>query len=464
MAGVPGAARRRGDEPGRRAAHVHGDGADRPVSRTRPRPTGRPGAGRHDLDRARPRAGHARSGVDVRHRRHQPWQVHLHRRPTPGGHANLTVTAIAGTSVDGDRVFATSRSIAPATTAKTWVSAAVSVTPPTATNLVGEPHTFTVMWTCWARTARRTRSRPRVRRSLGASTGPGVLDAGATTCDDVGTTAAGTCDIVFTNTAAGAGTLTIESVTFTANGESFTVGLTEEEPGQATAPPVTASKTWVGYLVTVSPSATNPVDSEHVFTITATLSDGTPVEGATITYTLGGAGAATPPSSCTTDADGECTVSVTSAASGAGTLTVTSLTDGDFDVDLTTAGAPGQAPGQECRWRRPRRGWRTGCCSRRRRPTSRACHTRSRRRCNRPGWRTRSRADWAPVPDGTTLTATTEGEGTIDPDSTCLTPGTAAGTCTFVVEDAGPGTLDADRDRGRRHHRRRHELLGYRSR
>src|SRR5262249_23312173 len=50
--------------------------------------------------------------------------------------------------------------------------------------------------------------------------------------------------------------------------------------------------------------------------------------------------------------------------------------------------------------------------------------------------------DWAAVADGTTLTASTGGEGTLDPASTCLAGGTSGGDCTFVVHDAGPGTLD----------------------
>ena len=48
---------------------------------------------------------------------------------------------------------------------------------------------------------------------------------------------------------------------------------------------------------------------------------------------------------------------------------------------------------------------------------------------------------WSPVPDGTTLTATTSGTGTLDSTSTCVTGGTVDGTCTYVVTDAGPGTL-----------------------
>ena len=46
------------------------------------------------------------------------------------------------------------------------------------------------------------------------------------------------------------------------------------------------------------------------------------------------------------------------------------------------------------------------------------------------------------MPDGTTLTATASGTGTLDATSSCLTGGTTGGTCQFVVEDNGPGALD----------------------
>src|SRR5262249_40209029 len=138
------------------------------------------------------------------------------------------------------------------------------------------------------------------------------------------------------------------SVTFTVNGEIFTVDLDVADPGQATPPPVTATKSWVAYTVTVGPTAANPVDRDHQFTIHATRSDGFPVAGATITYTWVGAGPAAPPTQCTTSLTGSCIATVSSAAAGTGTLTVTSLTDSSGAVvDLTTAGAIGQGAGQE---------------------------------------------------------------------------------------------------------------------
>ena len=146
-------------------------------------------------------------------------------------------------------------------------------------------------------------------------------------------TTAGTCVVTFTNSGPGAGTFTATSVTITVNGTPFTVDLTTagaigQAPGQVV--PVTAAKTWVAYTVTISPSANNPVGTQHDFTITATVTDGTtttPAANASIAFTWSGAGSLVTPSPCTTYAAGTCTVSVTSPTAGTGTLTVTSLTD-----------------------------------------------------------------------------------------------------------------------------------------
>ena len=63
-------------------------------------------------------------------------------------------------------------------------------------------------------------------------------------------------------------------MTVTVNGTPLTVDLTTPgAPGQAPGQviPVTAAKTWVAYTVTISPSANNPVGTQHDFTITATV-------------------------------------------------------------------------------------------------------------------------------------------------------------------------------------------------
>jgi hypothetical protein len=365
---------------------------------------------------------------------------------TPGA---MTVSLLDGTGArspvtvqPGSAAYAT-----PPNATKTWVALDVSVTPPTATNLVGQSHTFTVhVDTIGADGTTTPQPAPDGTTVTWSFNGPGLVAAGSTTCN-VGT-AGGECDITFTNAGTpGTGTLTITSATFTVNGEIFTVDLTAGGPAQATTPPpITATKTWIAYAVAVTPSANNPVGTQHDFTITATIDDGTgsaPAAGATITYTWSGAGTLLTPSPCTTSASGTCTVSVVSPAAGTGILTVTSLTDSSgATVDLTNPGAVGQAAGQVV----PLTASKTWLQYRVLLDTAATnlvgqSHTFN-ATVQQSALETPTDADWTGVPDGTTLAASASGSGSLDQTSTCLAGGTTGGTCTFVVHDAGPGTLD----------------------
>ena len=315
----------------------------------------------------------------------------------------------------------------PLTASKTWLGYRVSLSP-AATNLVGVPHTFTATveqsadGTTWTPAADGT--------TLTATTaGLGAIDTATSSCV-TGGTVGGTCTYVVTDAGPGTLTLTVTAI----------AGTTVDGTPVTNLPvtPVETAKTWLAYLVTVSPSATNPVDAPHVFTITATRSDGDPVDGATVAYTWTGAGTPTPPSSCTTDTTGACTVTVTSSTAGAGTLTVTGLTDGAFVVDLTVPGAPGQADTQVVPLTASKTwlGYRVTLDA----PATNLVgvpHT-----FTATVEQSADGNTWTAVPDGTTLTATTSGTGTLDTGtSTCVTGGTTAGTCTYVVTDAGPGTL-----------------------
>jgi hypothetical protein len=362
---------------------------------------------------------------------------------TGAGTLTLNVTAIGATTVDGV-AFANIGLTAPATATKTWVSASVSVTPPNATNLAGDPHTFTVHVSVAGADGTSTPLPADGATVAWTFSGPGVVSSD--TCA-TGTTA-GTCVVTFANTGAGAATFTATSVTVTVNGTPVTVDLaTPGAPGQAPdqVVPVTATKTWVAYTVTISPSATNPVGSQHDFTITATVTDGTttsPAAGASIAYTLSGAGSLVTPSPCTTDTAGTCTVSVTSPSAGTGTVQVVSLTDsGGATVDLTAAGMPGQAPGQVVpltaskTWLQYRVLLSPNATNLVGVPHTFTATVQT------SGVANPTEADWQAVSDGTTLTASATPPGTLDPASTCLTAGTSGGTCVFVVHDAGPGTL-----------------------
>ena len=238
----------------------------------------------------------------------------------------------------GSTVGHAATQVVPVTASKTWLGYRVALSG-AATNLVGVPHTFTATveqsadGTTWSPV-------PDGSTLTATTAGPGAIDTAASTCATGGTTG-GTCTYVVTDAGPGTLTLTVTEIAGTTIDGAPATNLP--------VPPVDTSKTWLAYTVTVSPSASNPVGVPHVFTITATRTDGTttvPVANAPIVYTWTGTGTATPPSSCTTDTAGVCTVTVTSATPGTGTLTVISVTDGAFVVDLTVPGAPGQAASQ----------------------------------------------------------------------------------------------------------------------
>ena len=186
--------------------------------------------------------------------------------------------------------------VVPLTATKTWLQYRVLLSP-SATNLVGVPHTFTatVQQTGVANPTEADWTAVPDGTTLTASTsGPGTLDP-ASSCLTPGTTG-GTCQFIVHD--AGPGTLTLNVTAIastTVDGVPFT--------DIALSAPATATKTWIAYTVTISPSATNPVGAPHDFTITATVTDGTtptPAAGASIAFTWTGAGALVTPSPCTT--------------------------------------------------------------------------------------------------------------------------------------------------------------------
>ncbi len=328
----------------------------------------------------------------------------------------------------------------PDSATKTWVGFRLGVSPDGA-NLVGEAHTFTITAE-YAVEQGVWQPLTEGEVEFDWTSTVGEIVPADTTCPTL--TTAGTCTVTVSSTVAGSGTIEVTglaSATVTVDGveTTFTDVNATSAPDAVEFTTATATKTWAAYLVTITPSASNPVGTAHVFTITATTG-GTPVEGAVITYTWSGAGVATPPDECTTTAAGTCTVSVTSPSSGTGTLTVESLTHGDLMVDLTEDGAPGQDPDQDV----PLEASKTWLAYRVLLEDDATnlvgeshTFTATVQQTDDDG------VTWAAVPDGTTLTATTAGEGTLNgPASTCVTGGTVDGMCTFIVTDAGPGTLD----------------------
>ena len=208
---------------------------------------------------------------------------------------------------------------------KDWVDYRVSVDPAGATNIVSQDdqtfdHTFTVTLErattsdgngdpIWAPLAGETVDL--------AWSGPGSPQP--TSCVTDGN---GQCSITFTSDTPGDTVLTASyGATEGDTSYTFTDG---------------GTKTWVDYDVNVDPDGTNLIGDDHVFTVTARRADSMsggspdwqPLAGAVIDLSLSGPGsiASTDPagpdaSSCTTDANGQCEVTITSGQTGQTTLT-----------------------------------------------------------------------------------------------------------------------------------------------
>jgi hypothetical protein len=245
---------------------------------------------------------------------------------------------------------------------KTFVDAFIKITPPTATNEVGQPHTFTVT----------------VKQSAGGAAGfvnvpngtkPTVtltnsnnaaFNISTNTCSTTGTVA-GQCTVTFTSPTAGlvtgnaSVTLTVGGVTMTRDTDPATVAIGAGPGGSGPA-----LKTFVDANITISPDATNEVGQNHTFTVTVKQNAGTGngfvnvPNGTKPVVTLtdnNGSAYAISTNTCTAPGTvaGKCTVTFSSPSAGKviGNATVT-LTVGGVsltrDTDPATANV-GAGPG-----------------------------------------------------------------------------------------------------------------------
>jgi hypothetical protein len=189
---------------------------------------------------------------------------------------------------------------------KTWRTFRVRVTPASAQNVLGQPHTFTVTversddGTTWAP----------VRGAIPTATvtAPGTITSNG--CAG-GTNSAGRCTVVVSSPDTGAVTLTAR---YAANIGGATANFTS-----------TARKTWIDYSVAVTPAtAENLVSTNHVLVVTVLVDRGNgfvPLAGARPSLSLGGVGAISSETCSTgTGADGTCRVTITSNAAGTTTV------------------------------------------------------------------------------------------------------------------------------------------------
>jgi hypothetical protein len=217
------------------------------------------------------------------------------------------------------------------TATKTFVAYALSVSPASATNVLGTNHTFTITLT------RDTGSGPTgyagqtVTFTLtnAAATGAHLVSINGApasgTSGSCTTTSAGTCTVVATATNTGTFTLSASYTTSNASGQGTFTG--------------SGSKTYADFRISVTPaSATNEVGVPHTFTVTLERDSGSgyqPYAGQTVALSLNpgtsnahlvsinGAPASGTSGSCTTSATGTCTVVIVATTPGLATLTAT---------------------------------------------------------------------------------------------------------------------------------------------
>jgi hypothetical protein len=205
---------------------------------------------------------------------------------------------------------------------KTWINYALEVTPAEATNLVGTQHTFTVKIWKDAGDGKGFQVLAGAIPSI-SLTGPGSIVTNNCTA---GTAADGTCTVIVTSDVTGLATL---SATYLGVADSGSAPFTD-----------TGDKLWVNYRLNVSPDvADNPVNTDHVFTVTLEEDRGEgfrALGGASVAVTLTGVGRITDiadgsfasdgrSGTCTTDTSGQCFVTITSAEGGQSTLTAVHL-------------------------------------------------------------------------------------------------------------------------------------------
>lgn len=225
---------------------------------------------------------------------------------------------------------------------KRWVEARLEVTPSTATNRIGDTHTFAA--TLEFDTGSGFAPAPAGETIAWAlDSGPGALSATSCTTDG-----SGECSIELDSDVTGLSTVTA----------AWSGGIATAEGTASSSASDAATKTWVDALLLIDPpQATNQVGDPHVFTITVfeQLVGGTPTPAENVVVTAeitDGPGAFVDGvHTCATDASGDCTVTIVSAEPGLTVVQVAAnATVGGLTVPLVTDGEDGNVGPAVKRW------------------------------------------------------------------------------------------------------------------
>ena len=265
--------------------------------------------------------------------------------------ASATVSVLSNsiTRTTGTAVNTAAGGSGPAT--KQWVNARIHITP-NATNAVGQAHTFTVLLE--KDTGNPTGFVPAAGEHVDVTLTNGggasfILDAGASTCDDVGpnTNAAGQCTMVFTSNTPGTVTGHATSTLSVAGSAPFTVQTNNVAPNGPDA-----VKTFVNANIQIAPATdNNAINTNHVLTITINALGGTidPGPHTATASIVSGPGTFVGPNTCTYTggaATATCTVTITSAVTGQTIVSATSdIPVSGVTITRTTATAVNTSAG-----------------------------------------------------------------------------------------------------------------------
>jgi hypothetical protein len=233
---------------------------------------------------------------------------------------------------------------------KTWVNAKITIAP-SATNEVGQPHTFTVTLSNDSGTGTFVPA-PGEHVDVTLTDSNGANHTAPTgTCTNPGpnTDANGQCTITFTSNSTGKVT-GHATATLSINGATVTVSTNGIAPNSDDA-----VKTFVDAHISITPTATNGITENHTFTVHIEADNGTnsgfqPVSGLNPTVTLtpaGGASVSGVTDTCAstgTNASGDCTVTFTSNSAGTvtGHASIT-FSVGGASLTRTTNGTSGNS-------------------------------------------------------------------------------------------------------------------------
>lgn len=259
---------------------------------------------------------------------------------------NSTLTGLSTVTASWDGGIVTAEGTAqasaePEQAVKRWIDVKLDLTPETAVNRIGDTHTFTAHLTFDSGDGNGFVDAGAGRQIGFTSSGVGALSASGCTTD-----ADGTCTVDLESDVTGSST-----VTASWNGDVVT-----SEGTVTTSQSDAAEKHWVDALILINPpQATNEIGDDHVFTISVKQTSGgvtSPAADVDVSASISsGPGSFVGPDDCTTDADGECTVTISSDATGLTTVLAeaTVIVNGKSIV-VKTDGIGGNAAPATKRW------------------------------------------------------------------------------------------------------------------